>query len=107
MIIIIVFQRPGMTLRTSLLFAGIFGVIAALAGSVSMAAMYKWVDENGRVAYGDTPPAGVKAERLSSGPASADPAAVRDMATKDAEVRKRMQQRTDDEARVDKDSVAP
>jgi hypothetical protein len=95
-----------MSSRKSLITAGIFGVIAALAGSVAIAAMYKWVDENGRVAYGDTPPAGVKAERMSSGPAPADPAAVRDLATKDAELRKRAQQRTDDDAKVEKDRVA-
>jgi hypothetical protein len=91
-----------MKLRKSMIAAAVFGAIAALAGSASIAAMYKWVDENGRVAYGDTPPAGVKAERMSTGPA-ADPAAVRDLATKDAELRKRMQQRTDDDAKVDKD----
>ena len=73
---------------------------------MSLAAMYKWVDENGRVSYGDTPPVGVKAERMSSGPPPADPAAVRDLATKDAEIRKRMQQRTDDEAKVQNDRVA-
>ena len=89
-----------MKLRKSLITASVFGVVAALAGTASIAAMYKWVDENGRVAYGDTPPAGVKAERMNSGPGPADPGAVRDMATKDAEIRKRMQQRTDDDAKV-------
>jgi hypothetical protein len=94
-----------MKLRKSMIAAAVCGVIAALAGSASIAAMYKWVDENGRVSYGDTPPAGVKAERMSTGPA-ADPAAVRDLATKDAELRKRMQQRNDDDAKVQKDRVA-
>ena len=94
-----------MKLRKSLIIAAVFGVVAALAGTASIAAMYKWVDENGRVAYGDTPPAGVKAERMNSGPGPADPGAVRDMATKDAEIRKRMQQRTDDDAKVQKDRV--
>jgi hypothetical protein len=94
-----------MKLRKSLIAAAAFGVIAASAGSAALGAMYKWVDENGRVAYGDTPPAGVKAERMSSGPAPADPAAVRDMANKDAEIRKRMQQRNDDDAKVQKDRV--
>ena len=94
-----------MKLRNSAIAAAVFGVIAAIAGSAASAAMYKWVDENGRTAYGDTPPAGVKAERINSGPAPADPAAVRDMATKDAEVRKRMQQRSDDEAKAQKDRV--
>ncbi len=90
--------------RKSFVAAAIFGVFAALASSMSIAAMYKWVDDNGRVVYGDTPPAGVKAERIkTAGTPPADPAAVRDLAAKDAEVKKRMQQRTDDEAKVDKD----
>lgn len=91
--------------RTAAIVAAAFGVIAALAGAAANAALYKWVDENGRVAYGDTPPAGVKAERMSSSPAPADPAAVRDMANKDAEIKKRMQQRNDDDAKVQKDRV--
>ncbi len=95
-----------MKLRNSWLAAAGFGVVVAFAASASTAAMYKWVDENGRVAYGDTPPAGVKAERMSSGPPPADPAAVRDLAIKDAEIRKRMQQRTDDDAKVQNDRVA-
>ncbi len=94
-----------MKLRKSLITAAVFGVVAALAATASIAAMYKWVDENGRVAYGDTPPAGVKAERMNSGPGPADPGAVRDMVNKDAEIRKRMQQRTDDDAKVQKDRV--
>jgi hypothetical protein len=94
-----------MKLPHPLFAAAVFGVIAAFAGSAASGAMYKWVDENGRVAYGDTPPPGAKAERMNSGPAPADPAAVRDMANKDAEIKKRMQQRTDDEAKVQKDRV--
>ncbi len=95
-----------MKLPKSWMAAAGFGVVAAFAASTSIAVMYKWVDENGRVSYGDTPPVGVKAERMSSGPAPADPAAVRDLATKDAEIRKRMQQRTDDDAKVQNDRVA-
>ena len=91
--------------RQSVCVAAVVGLFVALTGSVSMAAMYKWVDENGRVVYGDTPPAGVKAERMNTGTAPADPAAVRDMAAKDAEIKKRMQQRTDEEAKVDKERV--
>jgi hypothetical protein len=70
-----------------------------------MAVTYKWIDENGRVVYGDTPPAGVKAERVVTGTAPADPAAVRDLAAKDAEINKRMQQRSEAEAKADKDRV--
>jgi hypothetical protein len=95
-----------MKLRNSWVAAAGFGVVVAFAASASTAAMYKWVDENGHVSYGDTPPPGVKAERMSSGPPPADPAAVRDLAIKDAEIRKRMQQRTDADAKVQNDRVA-
>jgi Domain of unknown function (DUF4124) len=97
---------PTMKLQKPLLAAAAFAVVAVLSGSPAIAAMYKWVDENGHVNYGDTPPAGVKAERMVTNAPPADPAAVRDLATKDAEIRKRMQQRTDDDAKVQKDRVA-
>jgi len=86
----------------SLFAAAVFGLIAASTSLSSSAALYKWIDENGRVAYGDTPPAGVKAERLTTSVAPADPNAVRDLATKDAEIRKRQQQRAEDEAKEEK-----
>jgi hypothetical protein len=92
-----------MNVRTSLLLAAGVALVTALAASPSLAALYKWIDENGRVVYGDTPPAGVKADRLNVVAPSADPGAVRDMASKDAEIRKRQQQRTDDDAKADKD----
>jgi hypothetical protein len=92
-----------MKLRTSLLVAVGFAVATALAASPSLAALYKWIDENGRVTYGDTPPAGVKADRLSATAPAADPGAVRDLASKDAELKKRQQQRVDDAAKADKD----
>ena len=49
-------------------------LLAAAAGA--SAQQYKWVDKNGRVQYGDTPPPGVKATamRAPAGP-SAPPAA--------------------------------
>ena len=88
--------------RVSLFAAFAFSPVTALCATPSLAALYKWVDENGRVNYGDTPPAGVKAERLNATVAPADPNAVRDLATKDAEIRKRQQQRADDEAKEEK-----
>ena len=90
-------KRPMSSLATIAIAAA-----AVLCASSSLAALYKWVDENGRVSYGDTPPAGVKAERLTTTVAPADPNAVRDMATKDAEMRKRQQQRADDAAKEEK-----
>jgi hypothetical protein len=66
------------------------------------AALYKWTDENGRTVYGDTPPPGVKAERMSVAAPAGDPNAVRDMASKDAELRKRAQARADEDAKAEK-----
>jgi phage pi2 protein 07 len=94
-----------MKARPSLLVAVGFAVATLLAAPASLAALYKWLDENGRVVYGDTPPAGVKADRLSAAAPPADPGAVRDMASKDAELRKRQQQRVDDAAKADKDQA--
>jgi hypothetical protein len=92
-----------MKLRTSLIFAAGFGAFVALATTASHAILYKWVDENGRVAYGDQPPPGAKPERLNPGIGPADPNALRDMASKDAEIKKRLQQRADEAAKTAKD----
>ena len=50
----------------------------ALAFAGAAHAQYRWVDKDGKVRYGDSPPAGVKATRLgapASGSAPAAPAA--------------------------------
>jgi hypothetical protein len=75
---------------------------AACAALPVAAVTYKWIDENGRVVYGDTPPPGAKAERINVGLPPADTNAVRDLATKDAELRKRQQARADEEAKAEK-----
>jgi hypothetical protein len=92
-----------MKLRTSLIFAAGFGAFVALATTASHAILYKWVDENGRVAYGDQPPPGAKPERLNPGIGPPDPNALRDMASKDAEIKKRQQLRADEAAKTAKD----
>jgi hypothetical protein len=74
----------------------------AFAALPAAAALYKWTDENGRAVYGDTPPAGVKAERVNAAVAPADPNAVRDMAAKDAQINKRQQARAEDEVKAEK-----
>ena len=45
----------------------------ALTG-VAQAQQYKWVDQNGKVQYGDVPPPGVKAQRLKPPPGAPAPA---------------------------------
>ena len=53
--------------------------VGLLLSSVAAAQQYKWVDQNGKTQYGDTPPPGVKAQRLKapSGPAPAPSAAAK------------------------------
>jgi len=51
------------------------------------------------------PPASVKAERVNPGIAPPDPGAVRSMAAKDAEIRKRQQDRADAQAKADKEQA--
>jgi hypothetical protein len=92
-----------MKLHTSLIFAAGLGAFVALATTASHAILYKWTDENGRVAYGDQPPPGAKPERLNTSIGPADPNAVRDMASKDAEIKKRQQLRADEAAKTAKD----
>lgn len=74
----------------------------ALVALPAAAALYKWTDENGRTVYGDTPPAGVKAERVNAAAPPADPNAVRDLATKDAQIKARQRTRAEEEAKTEK-----
>lgn len=92
-----------MKLRSDLILAAGLGVFLALASTASHAILYKWIDENGRVSYGDQPPPGAKPEKLNASIGPADPNAVRDMAAKDAEIKKRQQQRADEAAKTAKD----
>jgi Domain of unknown function (DUF4124) len=94
-----------MKLRQSLLRAALVALLASMMTSTSFATLYKWTDENGRTVYGDQPPPTAKSERLNPGVAPADPNAVRDLANKDAEMKKRAQQRADDAAKADKDQA--
>jgi hypothetical protein len=77
--------------------------------AVAMAQQYKWVDANGRVQYGDTPPPGVQATPLKPPPggASAPAAAPKMDATKDlspeAAFRKRQQERQEAQEKAAKD----
>lgn len=58
-------------MKRSLLFA--FAVAFAAAAS---AQQYKWIDKDGKVRYGDTPPPGVKATPLKAPAGPAAPAAA-------------------------------
>jgi len=88
-----------MKLRPTLRLAACLLLFAALPAA---AALYKWTDEKGGTVYGDTPPPGVKAERVSANVAPPDPNAVQDMASKDAQIKKRQQERVEDQAKDQK-----
>lgn len=63
----------------------ILAAAAALLCSTAVAAQaYRWVDKDGKVRYGDTPPPGVSARQLSGPSASPAPAAAPDAAAKGA-----------------------
>src|SRR5215208_1953659 len=91
-------------------------ILAALAFSATASAQaYKWVDKDGKVRYGDTPPPGVKATplkgpaRAPTPPASAN--AKKDAGAKDKEkpltpeaaFRKRQQEKQEAEQKAEKE----
>jgi hypothetical protein len=79
-----------------------FCALSLLAAAPAAAALYKWTDENGRVVYGDTPPAGVKVERVNAAAPPSNPNAVRDMAAKDAQFKARQRAHAEEEAKAEK-----
>ncbi len=76
----------------------------ALAGHAA-AALYKWTDANGRVVYSDQPPpagSNATAEVLRGPPPAANPQAVKEMAAKEVEFRKRQSDKAEDAKKADK-----
>src|SRR5215210_873954 len=66
---------------------------AAIVTPPAHAAMWKWIDSNGRVVYSDIPPAGdVQAERVSGPAPRANPNAVKDLVSQEADLKKRQMQ---------------
>ena len=98
------FRPPNMTLRTmnamrhwrSRLTAVTPVVVLACfvggmgAATPSFAALYKWTDANGRVVYSDQPPIGdFKVDTVSAPPPPANPNALKELAAKEAESKKK------------------
>jgi hypothetical protein len=78
---------------------------AALAAPAS-AGLYKWTDANGRVVYSDQPPTGnVKVETVAGAPPPSNPNAVKEMAAKEAEFKKRQTDATEKEKKTDAQKV--
>src|SRR6266545_5868504 len=96
--------RKAQSLRRLVTYVATGLALCAIAGAAP-AALYKWTDANGRVVYSDQPPpvrANVKAELLSPPPPSANPHAVKEMANKDAELKKRQLDRAEEAKKADK-----
>jgi Domain of unknown function (DUF4124) len=76
---------------------------ALLVAPHAHAALWKWVDSNGRVVYSDIPPtADVKAERVSGPAPRANPNAVKELVSQEADLKKRQMQRVEDETKSEK-----
>lgn len=75
----------------------------ALAAGAAAATLYKWTDANGRVVYSDQPPTGGIRYDIVGGAAPPDnPNAVRDLANKEAELRKADRERAEDAKKSEK-----
>ena len=74
---------------------------ATLAGTAA-AALYKWTDANGRVVYSDQPPMGnVKWETLQGAAPPSNPNAVKEMAAKEVDLKKRQTELVDNAKKAD------
>jgi hypothetical protein len=91
-------KRAGAGCRAALLVLA----FAALS-QPACAALWKWTDANGRVVYSDIPPAGdVKAERVNGPSPPANPNAAKELASQEAELKKRQMDRADEAGKADK-----
>jgi hypothetical protein len=86
-------------------------MLAAAVSPFATAALYKWVDANGRVVYSDQPPLGTKSELVGGAAPPSNPDALKDMANKDAELKKRQTDRLEEanksaKARTDAQKLA-
>jgi hypothetical protein len=85
-----------------LLAAAAFALGSACLPGPAAAALYKWTDANGRVVYSDQPPLGdVKIETLQGPPPPANPNAVKEMAVKDLELKKRQTDAVEKDKKAD------
>jgi len=86
--------------------AAIAVLALGLVAAPAFAALYKWTDANGRVIYSDQPPPGnVKVETINAPPPPANPNAVKELAAKEAELKKAKQLRVEDDAKATKARV--
>ena len=85
----------------------VVAVVAAAAlgwvAAPTFAATYKWTDANGRVVYSDQPPTGnYKVESLAAPAPPSNPNAVKELATKEAEIQQKKQLRAEEDRKAAK-----
>jgi len=71
--------------------------------ATALAQQYRWVDKDGKVGYGDTPPPGVEATSLKPPPAGAPAPTTAPKANPEAAFRKRQQERQEKEEKSAKE----
>jgi len=85
---------------------GFVALLLALTAPAALAQVFKWVDENGRVHYGEKPPAGAKASAVKPPAATPNtPAMPQDLQSQEHEFRGRQIRKREDEAREAKDAA--
>jgi hypothetical protein len=85
-----------------LLAAAVFTLGSAGFPDPVSAALYKWTDANGRVVYSDQPPNGdFKIETMKGPPPPANPNAVKEMAAKELELKKRQTDAAETQKKTD------
>jgi Skp family chaperone for outer membrane proteins len=83
--------------------AWVMALAMVLIAAPGWATTYKWTDANGRVIYSDQPPPGnVKVESIAAPPPPANPNAVKELASKEAELQQKKLQRADEAAKATK-----
>ncbi len=81
-------------------------VLGLLVAGSAAAALYKWTDANGRVVYSDQPPSGNEKYEIVSGAAPpSNPNAVKDLAAKEAEFKKRQTDAAKAETKSDAERI--
>src|SRR5689334_15518786 len=80
----------------------LLALCAALLAIPACAALYKWTDATGRVVYSDIPPSGgIKFEVVNGPPPPANPDAVKDLAAKEVELKKRQAEAADKDKKAE------
>ena len=92
--------QPGPAGR--LLVAAALALGCASLPELASAALYKWTDAKGRVVYSDQPPMGdVKIETIQGAPPPSNPNAVKDMAAKELDFKRRQTEAAEKEKKTD------